>query len=102
MVHALSARVGAGFRLERRLFVRHREAELFDHRVEHVVYEVAEESVPDLEGDVAVSEVVGGAKERAVPVSRDQRNGLVRGDDPNHAPIRARHVVSATEDPASR
>ena len=59
------AAVGAALGLERLVVMHDGEAELGNHRVEHVVREVTHPARADLEGDVAVAQVVCDLREAA-------------------------------------
>src|SRR5690606_31760202 len=57
----VAAAVGTGFRLERRLDRFDAGAELLEHRAQNIVVGQAQPTVAQLQGNVAVAQVIGGA-----------------------------------------
>ena len=57
--------VGAGFGLERRLFDRDLKTESLQHLVEHVIVAVAQPARTDLQCDVPIAQMIGGAGQQA-------------------------------------
>ena len=101
-MRVLMAAVGAGFGLERLVVVDHREAELCNHAVEHVVGEVTHPARADLERDVAVAQVVGDLREAPQVAAPDRRDGLARRDDLEHRAVGGAQLVAAAQHRAAR
>jgi len=79
--------VGAGFRLERRLDRRHFRAEPLQHFLEHVVGRDPQISVAHFDRHVAISQVIGSARQIGGFRALDMQKLLGRRDDLDHAAV---------------
>ncbi len=90
----VASAVGTVLRLERRLDGLHRGAELFEHGFQHVVVEQAQPAVADLQGDVTVAQVVGGAGQFQRAGAGDVEQTFGAGDDPHQATVAGLQAVA--------
>ena len=72
----------------------HRCAELFEHGFQHVVVEQAQPAVADLQGDVTVAQVVGGAGQFQRAGAGDVEQTFGAGDDPHQATVAGLQAVA--------
>lgn len=98
--------VGAGFRFERGLLHVDGDAgvgtgELAHHVVEHVVVLVAHEAGFDLQGHVAVAQVVGHLGEHQGIVALDGGDGFIGGDDFDQNAVGVSEYVAAAQQGAA-
>src|SRR5690606_38178385 len=81
----VAATVGTGFRLEGRLDRFDAGAELFEHRAQHIVVGQAQPTVAELQGNVAVAQVIGGAHQFEGAGAGDLHQLLGRRDNTHYS-----------------
>lgn len=104
MMTVALAGVSAGFRLERQLAKGHRQAELAQHIVQHVIVMVAQLARHDLQRHVTVAEVVAGLRQHKRIVAAHYRHPFISG---NHlhklgAFFVAEHIAAAQQQAAGQ
>jgi hypothetical protein len=94
--------VGAGFRLEGRRRRAHARTEAGEHVLEHVVRCDAQITFADLDRDVAVPQMISGARERVRRSAFDVQQRLGAGDHLHYPAITRREQVPAAQNAAAR
>jgi hypothetical protein len=97
-----AACVSAALGLEGGFFDAHRQAQTAHHLVEHVVVQIAQPAVPNLQRHMAVAEMIGGAREGARVGASDRRDGFRCRSDFDHAPIGGAQQIAAAQDLSTR
>ena len=102
MMTVALAGVSAGFRLERQLAKGHRQAELAQHIVQHVIVMVAQLARHNLQRYVTVAEVIAGLRQHKRVVAAHHRHPFISG---NHlhklgAFFVAEHIAAAQQQAA--
>ncbi|CNJ54196.1 Uncharacterised protein [Mycobacterium tuberculosis] len=77
----MAAAIGTVFRLERRFEGLGGSAQLVKHGLEYVVVEQAQPAIPDLQGDVTIAQVIGGAGQFKRAVAGDVQQLFRTGTD---------------------
>ncbi len=90
--------IGAGLRLERRLFHGDGKAEAADHLVEHVIVLITHPAIADLQRHVPIAQVIARAAQRHGLRGAHGRDGLGLSDDLHDAAIVGEQQISAAED----
>ncbi len=96
------ARIRPALRLEGRFDVLNRQAEAAHHFGQHVIAGEAQPAGTDLDGDVAVAEVVGGAQEQQRIAADRLAQGLGSGDHLDDAAVVRGEPVAAAQHRAAR
>src|SRR5688572_2228803 len=96
------AAVSASLGLERLVLVHDGEAELRNHCIEHMVRQVTHPTRANLEGDMAVAQVVRDLCEAAQVTAPDGGNRLARCDDLEHRAVGSAELVAAAKHRAAR
>jgi hypothetical protein len=104
MMTVAFAGVSAGFRLERQLAKGHRQAELAQHIVQHVIVMVAQLARHNLQRYVTVAEVIAGLRQHKRIVAAHHRHPFISG---NHlhklgAVFVAEHIAAAQQQAAGQ
>jgi hypothetical protein len=94
--------IRAAFRLEGSVLVPDAQAQRLDHVVEHMIGQVAQVALADLEADMAIAEMVGAAGQRQRILAGDCRYRLGGRDDPYDFAAVGAEQVAATQDRAAR
>jgi len=93
--------VRSRFGLERQHFLRHGQAESSDHVIEHVVVQIAEPTLTDLNGYVAVSQVIRRTGKLQRIVRRDDGDIFLRRDDFDDTSVVGEQLIAAAKNVAA-
>lgn len=101
MMMAMAAAICARFRLERRMLVHYFHAQAKQHFLEHMILLQPQPTFPDLQRNMAIAEMIGGAHQPDRCICRHTHDGFISGDNPYHASIAGKQAITATQDGAS-
>ncbi len=90
--------VGTVFRLERRLFHRHRQAQATHHGIQHMIMLVTQPAITDLQRNMAITQMIGGAHHQMHVVTAHGTDGFLRGPDFNQAPLLIQQAGTIPQD----
>ena len=93
----MPAAIGPSLGLERRLLVANLHAQAFKHMLQHMVLLQQDPANADLQRNMAIAEVIGGAHQIALILRGDQGNRFLRRDDLDDPPIRRAQPVAAAQ-----
>ena len=98
----MTAAVSAGFRFERRLLANYVQTEFSHHAIQDVIMQVTQPAGAELQGDVAVAEMVGGARQPQWIIGTAGGDGFRGGAHLDYPAIGGTQPVAVSQDRAAR